>query len=78
VVIHHSWNGQKPLVLEQLQEILLKEFGIQSKVSKPHKEKNFPSFDLTITKENVWLFYQKIGTSHPEKIFKFQLWKGSS
>jgi hypothetical protein len=78
VVIHHSWNGRKPVVLEQLHEILSNEFGIRSKVSKPHKEKNFPSFDLIITKENVWSFYQKIGTCHPEKILKFQLWRSSS
>lgn len=79
LVIHHSWNGQNPIVLEQLQKILLNDFKIESKISKPHKEKNFPSFDLIISKQNVWLFYKKIGTSHPEKISKFQLlWKSLS
>lgn len=78
IVIHHSWNGQDPIVLKQLQKILLKNFGINSKISKPHKERKFPSFDLTMSKENVWSFYQKIGTSHPEKITKFRLWKSLS
>lgn len=77
IVIHHSWNGQTPTVLEQLKEILLKDFDIESKVSKPHKEKGFLSFDLRISKENVWLFYQKIGTSHPEKILKFSIMEES-
>jgi len=76
LVIHHSWNGENPVVLKQLQEILINDFGIESKISKPHKERNFPSFDLTIFKENILLFYQRIGTSHPQKIIKFQLLKG--
>lgn len=72
ITIHHSWDGESPVVLEQLQKIFEEDFNIKSKVSKPHKEKNFPSFDLRITKENVLWFYQKIGTSHPEKLEKFQ------
>ena len=72
IVIHHSWAGTFPVVLIQLQE-MLEEFGIESKVSGPHEEKNFPSFDLRIMRDNVRLFYEKIGTSHPEKVIKFQL-----
>ncbi len=72
ITIHHSWNGKTPIVLEQLKEILERDFNVRAKVSKPHKEKNFPSFDLRISKENVLLFYKKIGTSHPEKFKKFQ------
>lgn len=73
LTIHHSWNGEIPLVLKQLHEILYQDFNIKSKISKPHKEKNFPSFDLRMDKENALLFYQNIGTSHPEKIKKFQI-----
>lgn len=72
ITIHHSWDGTIPIVLEQLKNILENDFQIKSKVSKPHKEKNFPSFDLRIRKEDIWLFYDKIGTCHSEKEKKFQ------
>ena len=66
---HHSWNGNNCLVLEQIKEILEKDFSIQSgRISGPKKEKNFPSFDLILYGDDVLKFMKEIGTSHPKHI----------
>ena len=71
---HHSWDGDKCTVLEQLKEMLEKEFNIQcGNVSGPKKEKRFPSFDLAIYGENVHKFFKQIGTFHPKHIERLNM-----
>lgn len=68
---HHSWDGKKCIVLEQLKQILENDFRIQcGNVSGPKKEKNFPSFDLAIYGNNIHKFFSEIGTLHPKHIIR--------
>jgi len=74
---HHSWDGNKCLVLEQLKKILEIDFKIQcGSVSGPKKEKNFPSFDLAIYGDNIHKFFKQIGTFHPKHVKRLNVMLG--
>lgn len=64
---HHSWDGKKCIVLEQLKTILEKDFKIIcGNVTGPKKEKKYPSFDLMIYGKHIHEFFNQIGTFHPK------------
>ena len=76
VRFHHSWDGNKCIVLKEIKKILENDFGIQcGKISGPKKEKNIPSFDLMIYGEHAKKFMREIGVFHPKhkKRFRIQL-----
>ncbi len=76
---HHSWNGMRCLVLEELKELLEKDFRINCRpVTNPKKEKNFPSFDLSIYREDVRRFMDVIRPIHPRHNERWNIMNGSS
>lgn len=71
---HHSWDGEKCIVLQELKEILENDFEIKcGKVTNPKNEKNFPSFDLMIYGKNAKKFMKEIGTFNPKHLERFKI-----
>ncbi|MBL7169470.1 MAG: hypothetical protein ISS48_00445 [Candidatus Aenigmarchaeota archaeon] len=64
---HHSWDGDKCIVLEQMKMMLENNFGVKcGNITGPKKEKKFPSFDLAIYGNNVYEFFKEMKIFHPK------------